>query len=146
MAAGVALLGWSQQLIGTIADARLLSPTNIRAVARVWIADNLPPGAKVAIESYAPFVDPVLFTVQGYRQMIDHNLAWYVQQDFDYLVFSEGMYGRFFREPDKYYNEISQYQELFSQCDLMRVFRDGRYEVRVYRVDPANMLVPRLFD
>jgi len=72
--------------------------------------------------------------VQRFGRMIDHEPGWYIQQNFDYLVFSQGMYGRFYREPERYRNEISQYDNLFRQFNLVMMFTDGGYEVRVYRV------------
>jgi len=118
----------------TIADTQRLMTVNSRETARIWIDDNLPPGAKIAIESYSPFVNPTRFSVQGFGRMIDHDAEWYIEQDFDYLVFSQGMYGRFYKEPERYRNEISQYDNLFGQFNLLIMFTDGGYEVRVYRV------------
>ncbi len=66
--------------------------------------------------------------------MIDHEPEWYVEQGFDYLVFSEGMYGRFYRDPDRYRNEVLRYNKLFSRFDLVAIFTDGGYEVRIYKV------------
>lgn len=118
----------------TIADTRGLTTVNSRETARIWIDNNLPPGAKIAIESYSPFIDPSRFSVQGFGRMIDHEPEWYVEQGFDYLVFSEGMYGRFYQEPDRYKSEILQYENLFTRFNLVRIFSDGGYEIRVYKV------------
>jgi hypothetical protein len=124
----------------TIADTRRLTTVNSRETARMWIADNLPPGTKVAIESYSPFVDPSRFSVQGFGRMIEHEPAWYIEQGFDYLVFSQGIYGRFYEQSDKYRNEVSQYDALFERFHLMKDFTDGNYEVRVYEVGQAGQL------
>lgn len=118
----------------TIASTQHLMTVNSRETARIWIDDNLPPGAKIAIESYSPFVNPDRFSVQGFGRMIDHDAEWYIEQGFDYLVFSQGMYGRFYREPERYRNEVAQYDKLFERFYLVRVFTDGGYEVRVYKV------------
>ncbi len=72
--------------------------------------------------------------MHGFGRMIDHKPEWYIDQGFDYLVFSEGMYGRFYREPERYRSEISQYESLFSRFDLVKVFNDGGYEIRVYKI------------
>jgi 4-amino-4-deoxy-L-arabinose transferase-like glycosyltransferase len=118
----------------TMADTCHLTTVNSRETARVWIDNNLPPGTKIAIESYSPFVNPFKFSVQGFMRMIDHEPEWYVEQGFDYLVFSQGMYGRFYRDPERYKNEILQYDNLFRRFSLIKIFTDGDYEVRVYRV------------
>lgn len=118
----------------TVANAIQLTTVDSRETSRIWINNNLPAGAKIAIESYSPFVEPSMFSVQGFGRMIDHDAEWYIEQGFDYLVFSQGMYGRFYREPERYRNEVSQYDKLFEKFYLVRVFTDGGYEVRVYKV------------
>ncbi|MBN2547968.1 MAG: glycosyltransferase family 39 protein [Anaerolineales bacterium] len=118
----------------TIADTHSLLTINSRETARIWIDKNLPLGTKIAIESYSPFVNPSRFSVHGFHRMIDHEPEWYLEQDFDYLVFSQGMYGRFFQQPEQYESETLQYDELFGQFELTKKFLDGNYEVRVYRV------------
>ena len=118
----------------TLTDTIRVTTVNSRETARIWVNNNLPAGAKIAIESYSPFVDPSRFSVQGFGRMIDHEPEWYVEQGFDYLIFSQGMYGRFYREPERYESEVSQYDNLFGRFTLIKTFTDGGYEVRVYRV------------
>lgn len=111
-----------------------LNTVDSRETARIWIEDNLPPGAKVALESYAPFVDPQQFSVLGVARITDHPPEWYIDQDFDYLVLSAGIYGRFFEDRDSYTVEVAQYENFFSRLELIKTFTDGGFEVRVYRV------------
>ena len=77
----------------------LLTSTDSRETSRVWIKDNLPAGAKIALELYLPFVEPSEFSVQGFVRMIDQEPDWYIQNGYAYLVFSQGMYGRFYDLP-----------------------------------------------
>lgn len=105
-----------------------------RETSRIWIANNLPLGSKIGLESYAPFMEPKNYSLQSSFSMIDHDANWYVENEFDYLVFSQGMYGRYFREPDKYLSQISRYNALFSRFQRMESFTDGDYEVLVYKV------------
>ncbi len=121
-------------LAGTIQAAHRLTIVDSRETARVWIAQNLPPGARVALESYAPYVDPQRFTVQGMYRLILYPPSWYMDEKFDYLVFSEGMFKRFYREPDKYAAQIAEYDALFQAFEPIKIFTDGDYEVRIYRV------------
>lgn len=120
----------------TVQSSIVLTAVDSRETSRIWIAENLPAGAMVALESYAPFTDPSVFAVQGFFRMIDHTPEWYVEQGFDYLVFSEGIFGRFYAEPDKYAAEIAQYDAFFERFEPVRLFTDGGYEVRIYRVTP----------
>jgi len=118
----------------TIADTHRLTTVDSRKTARIWIDNNLPPGSKIAIESYSPFINPSKFSVQGFGRLIDHEPEWYVEQGFDYLVFSQGMYGRFYQNPARYKKEVLQYDNLFRRFNLVKIFTDGGYEIRVYRV------------
>ncbi len=136
--AGLAIAGLSMPASKMITDTIRLTTVDSRETARVWINNNLPAGARLAIESYSPFVDPSRFYVQRIYRMINYPPEWYVAQGFDYLVFSQGMYGRFYQEPDRYRTETSQYDNLFRQFHLVKLFTDGGYEVRVYRVNSAG--------
>jgi len=121
-------------LLQTVKAAIQLTSIDGRETARVWIEQNLPPGAHIALEAYAPYVDPQRYAVQGIQRLIDRTPSWYVENGVEYLVFSEGMYGRFFQEPDRYAAEVSQYAELLRASQLIQEFTDADYEVRVYRV------------
>ncbi|HOC20086.1 MAG TPA: glycosyltransferase family 39 protein [Anaerolineae bacterium] len=116
----------------TFADTVQLTTMNSRETARVWIEQNLPAGSKIAIESYSPFVNPARFKVSGFVRIIDFEPEWYIQNGFDYLVFSQGMYGRFYRQPEQYPTEVAKYDEFFNDFMLVRLFTDGNYEVRIY--------------
>jgi 4-amino-4-deoxy-L-arabinose transferase-like glycosyltransferase len=135
-AACLAIAAVAQPLSRTVIDAYRLTTANSREAARVWIDSNLLPGSKIAIESYAPFVDPSSFRVQGFGKMIYHDPEWYVEQGFNYLVFSEVMYGRFYEEPGRYSNEVFRYNSLFSRFHPVRAFGKNGNEVRVYQIIP----------
>lgn len=109
-----------------------------RETARVWIEDNLPPGAKIAAEAYSPFIDPQRFLVRGIPKITDFPLTWYIREQFDYLVFAEGMFGRFYREPQRYAKEISEYEVFFHNLKAVRIFKDGGYEVRIYQLSSIS--------
>jgi hypothetical protein len=130
----LALIGLVQPIAATITNGIQKTTIDSRETARVWIATNLPAGAQIAIEPYVPYVEPAQFAVHQTAQMIEHEPEWYLEQGLDYLILSEGMYGRYFREPDRYQTQIVQYERLFQRFDLVRLFTDGGYEVRVYKV------------
>jgi hypothetical protein len=115
-----------------IKDTVQLTTVDSRETARVWISNNLPSGTKIAFDSYSPFVEPADFFVQWFVRIIDYEPAWYIDNGFDYLVFSQGMYGRFYNEPERYSAEISQYDRFFNTFTLTKMFIDGDYEIRVY--------------
>lgn len=136
--AGVALAALAQPVLVTVAATDQLLAVDSRQTARIWIDGNLPTGSRIAIESYSPFPDASRFEVQGFRRLINHQPDWYAEQGFDYLVASQGMYGRYFSAPDRYGAEISQYDSLFRRFSLVKLFVDGGFEVRVYRVSDVR--------
>jgi 4-amino-4-deoxy-L-arabinose transferase-like glycosyltransferase len=119
---------------GTVRATEKLTTVDSRETARVWIAANLPQGSKIALESYAPFVDPQAFRVQGFLRMIEQTPDWYAANGFDYLVFSRGMFGRFYDNPDLYPDQVVQYDGFFNRFPLVQQFTVGGLEVRIYRV------------
>lgn len=105
-----------------------------REISRIWINQNLPRGSRIAIEAYSPFVDPKLFVVEGTGAMINHPPDWYKKEKFDYLVFGQNMFGRYYNDKGIYYKQIEKYEELFRKFTLVKDFKDGGYEVKIYKV------------
>ena len=58
--------------IATIQDNIQLGTTSSRETAGMWIEENLPRGATVAIEAYAPFEDPARFSLTS---RVNHPLS-----------------------------------------------------------------------
>jgi hypothetical protein len=121
--------------------ARLLHPDG-RATARAWIAAHVPAGSRIALESYSPFVDPARFVAIPVPQIIDHEPQWYVTRGAQYIVLSEGMYGRYFRDRGRYAQQVAQYERFFGAFPLVKAFDDGHYEIRIYEVRKERRLEP----
>lgn len=121
-------------LVGTVRDTvRLMQPDSLDT-AREWIEHNLPAGSRIGIESYSPWIDPQKFVVQGFYKLNDHPAEWYVTEGYDYLVFSETMFRRFYADPVQFASAIARYETFFSTFEEVQVFTDGGYEVRIYRL------------
>jgi 4-amino-4-deoxy-L-arabinose transferase-like glycosyltransferase len=140
---------WSSSVaLATIAVVQIIAPLqgvvdydirlgqrDGRNTSQEWIEANLPAGSRIAIESYSPFLDPKRFVVQGVGSIADHTPEWYVQNGFEYLVFSEGMYGRFFDDPGRYQDWIDKYNSFFSRFAEVKRFDDNNYEIRIFRTN-----------
>lgn len=122
----------------TITNTRRMVEPDSRRTATLWIEEHLPPQSKFAIEPYSPWLDPRQFRVEGFHRLIDNPPQWYVENDFDYLVFSQSMFGRFFRQPERYPEQVSLYHELFKRFEPVTTFLDGGYEVRLYKISPDS--------
>jgi hypothetical protein len=117
----------------TVQATLRMTTQDSREAARAWISANLPPGSRIAIEPYSPYLEPDRFAITPFSRLIDHTPDWYLAEGFDYIVFSEGMYGRFYREPQQYPAEVEQYEALFATFEPVRVFT-GDIEIRVLQV------------
>ena len=122
-----------QPVFTTIKSTHSLTLTNSRESARLWISENIPKGSKIVLESYAPYLEPEQFSVTGIGRMIDHSPDWFIEQGFEYMIFSQGMYGRFFADPERYSTEVTLYNRLFEKFSLVRIFTEGGLEIRIYK-------------
>ncbi|MBI4786965.1 MAG: glycosyltransferase family 39 protein [Chloroflexi bacterium] len=115
-----------------------------RETARVWIEQNLPAGARIALEAYAPYVDTRRFTVNGEYSLVDHEPEWYVANGFEYLVFSYGAYGRYFEDPTRYSEFVSRYETFFSQFPEIARFDTLGFPIRIYKTNPPKLPATRV--
>lgn len=133
----------------TLAANIRLTQVDGRETARQWLEENLVPGTRVALEAYSPYLDTKRFTVWGVDAIPDHSLDWYMQNGFEYLIFSQGMYGRFFAEPDRYRTWVDKYTKFFGYLEEVKRFNDNNYEIRVYKtgvVLPEHRIAARFGD
>jgi hypothetical protein len=121
-------------LVGAVRDSLRLTTPNSLDTAREWIEANVPAGSRLGVESYAPWVDPQKFSVQGFYKLNGQPPEWYVSEGYRYLVFSETMFRRFYKDPARLSDDIARYEAIFRICEETKVFTDGGYEVRVCRL------------
>ncbi len=135
LAAGLAALAVVYPLQQTVARSQeSQAGVASRNAAQSWINSALPPGSRIAVEAYGPVIDDKRFSVEWAGRLADHTADWYDEQGFEYLVFSGGIFNRFYREPDRYAGDVQQYDALFRSLELVHTFPDSLYEIRVYRV------------
>ncbi|MBP6017003.1 MAG: glycosyltransferase family 39 protein [Candidatus Promineofilum sp.] len=101
-------------------------------VAAEWITANIPPGSHIALESYGPYIDPDVYALEVFEQIIDNPPEWYAEQAFDYLVLSKGRYGRYLDDPERYAKEAADYKTVFASFELVKTFSSERAEIRIY--------------
>ncbi len=114
-----------------------LTQMDSRESARVWLESNLPHGARIALEAYTPYIDTRAHTVQGVDSIIDHEPDWYSQNGFEYLLFSQAVYGRFFQDPVHYGELAAKYNSFFSKFREIRRFNDNNEEIRILETSVA---------
>jgi hypothetical protein len=68
---------------------------------------------------------------------IDQPIAWY-RENADYVVFVQTRYGGFYLDPSRYPSQITAYETMFTQFELVKEFEGGALgnpcRAMVYRV------------
>jgi hypothetical protein len=81
--------------------------------------------------------------------LTEHAPEWYAAQGFEYLVLSQGAYGRYFADPARYPKQVEQYSQFFARYPLAARFDDNDWEIRIYQTDarlPAQRVAARFGD
>jgi hypothetical protein len=117
----------------TVAEIQSRTMAHARSSARAWIEDNVPVGSRIAMESYTAFVDPRRYDLEPVLRMIVHRPEWYDRRGVDYMVFGSPMYGRYFKEPERYAEQKAQYQRFFRTFALVETFEDSRNQILIFR-------------
>ncbi|MCB9777872.1 MAG: hypothetical protein H6742_04850 [Alphaproteobacteria bacterium] len=120
----VGLLLAASGVAGAIASRRVIAERHSDALvtSRDWLADRVPPSARLLVEGYGPFVSDL--GLSATYVMAAHEAAADLARDeppFDLLVLAEGSYGRYLQDPAAYGDELHRYAAIASQwCELAR--------------------------
>jgi 4-amino-4-deoxy-L-arabinose transferase-like glycosyltransferase len=126
------MIGVAVPTFQTISISIPMFSQNNLETARLWINKNLPVGAKIAIQPYCPFIDPEKYIVILGQGTLPESIAFYANQGVQYVIFSEGSYGRYYTEPDKYSQEIAKYEEIIRQLNLIKAFDQNGLMINIY--------------
>jgi hypothetical protein len=118
--------------------ANLRSP-DVRTLTSQWMVSNIPPGSAIAVDYFAPNVDPDIWPVTRNVEHFDHDLNWFQEQGLEYLVFSQAIYDSAVLTAD----EIDQYETLLSQlCPVETIsgpfLSNPDFTMRIYRLPPCT--------
>jgi 4-amino-4-deoxy-L-arabinose transferase-like glycosyltransferase len=99
-----------------------LSRVDHRELAGHWVEENIEPGTKVAIEHYSiPFAYD-RYQVEDVLRATDHDLGWYLQEGFQILIISDGVWPILHEQPEAYADKVDAYRVLTEQCRLLAEF------------------------
>jgi hypothetical protein len=139
----VTALGYGSidQLQRSRAYTHLVTLPNTRWLAKVWIDENLPAGARIAREFYTPPIDADKFRVEevGYWGLIRTPRL----EQYDYLIASSDDFARFVGHADRYPEQAAAYYRIFDRYELIKKFTgdwltSAGPEIRVYRRPPSS--------
>jgi hypothetical protein len=131
----LAVAALAPSLLGSIRHDLLLTRTDTRTLAKEWIEANIPAGARIAADwpihtpSLAAVNQPVpdglvTYDVQyiGGSGLSDHDLNWYRQQGYDYLIASSFIYDISLVFPKQDAERRAFYAALPQQLVLIKAF------------------------
>ncbi|HUT04376.1 MAG TPA: glycosyltransferase family 39 protein [bacterium] len=115
-----------------------------RVIAREWMLRNLPPGSKVANETYSAVLDNTDLVVQDNYTLAEvRSLRNYYDAGYRYLVVSSAIYGRYCSMPSRYPRQVRFYKELFQKGHLLKEFTPnplrGGPTIRIYRLGEPSI-------
>ncbi len=112
--------------------------------ARLWIAQNLPAGRRLALDSFAPDVNLNIYAVQEVQDISAHPPEWYIENGFEYIVFGYESKGSFCtdprsdaRLPERYAPFLYQFAQVtrFGSClSDIRILETGADGLASHRV------------
>jgi hypothetical protein len=113
----------AQPLAWSVRHGVLLTRTDSRTLAKEWIEANIPPGARFALDwpVYSPPLSRDLYAVKelGLLGLAQHDLEWYRENEFNYLVTSNYVYGLTLLEPIQAEIRRAFYASVSDQLDLV---------------------------
>lgn len=130
------------QAAESVAYVRRITLPDTRWTSIAWLESNIPAGSTIGREHYTPplenYSDDFPVTYLGYGAVAARPDE---VETFDYMIVSEGDYGRYFNAPQTYPAEVAAYDTFFQRHELVHEFvADGTTltgpTIRVYRISP----------
>ncbi len=111
---------------------------DVRTVAEKWMIANMPAGASIAFDYFAPNLDPALWQTERLLRHDAHDVGWYQEQGFEYLMFTEFMYNL----AELSNEQADSYQKLRAQLCPVQTFQgvflsNVGMEMALYHVPPC---------
>jgi hypothetical protein len=139
-----------------------LSGVDVRTRAKMWVEDHVPPGSRIAAESYGPplvrVADHKYYRVAGRATPAYHlvrlklpgpgvvdrtrDISWLRARRVGYVIVSSGVWDRVFAAAGRYPKVVAFYRLLARECELLTTLKPGPGErgpvLKVYRLVPRS--------
>jgi 4-amino-4-deoxy-L-arabinose transferase-like glycosyltransferase len=99
-----------------------ITRTETRSMAKSWVEANIPKGERLAIESYAPALNPKDYRYIYKNTMGEEELDWYAVRLVKYAIISDIMYLRFTQSPREFPQEAAFYRSLDEKAFLLKTY------------------------
>ena len=109
-------------LVASVSLDRVLAQTDHRELAGQWVEENITKGSKIAIEHYSIPFDYDQYEVKDIIRAGDHELDWYQQEGFEFLIISDGVWEILRREPEIYADKLDALARTTEGSELLTEF------------------------
>ena len=116
----LAVFGVYQQTQSALEEIRKSTLPDIRLASAVWIEQNIPAGVKIARELYTPDMNELKYSVTRIWSLAQLDMEEI--KSHDYLIASSLQYERYFRDRDRYKEEVQKYEGIFADYKTIKEF------------------------
>jgi len=99
-----------------------LSRVDHREVAGRWVEENIEQGTRIAIEHYSIPFDYDRYHVEDIVRIGDHDLDWYLQEGFEVVIVSDGVWPILLGQPEIYRDRVEAYRAVTGSSTLLAEF------------------------
>jgi len=93
-----------------------------RTLAAEWLNANVPAGSKIVTEAFSIPLDEQRFDVIELVRIDSEGLEWYLDEEVEYVIVSDGHWRTLFQEPERYAREIATYDEILAHSSIVLEF------------------------
>jgi len=123
---------WQSSSVAWSFSAGFKGPMASTAAAE-WINKNIAPESSIVLESYGPYLRKDRYQLKYLFSLYQHSFDELGEQPIEYVVAAERMYGRFYREPEKYSYQMQRYEELKDRLDLVKEISGVGGVIKIYK-------------
>ncbi len=116
-----------------------LNAPDVRTLTSEWVGSHIPPGTPLAVDYFAPNLDPNLWPITRTFHHFDHDANWYQEQGIQYLIFSQAIYD----PAGLSVEDVQEYESLLAQlCPIETIngpfLSNPGFHMRVFKVPPCQ--------
>ena len=103
---------------------------NTRQLAQEWVETNLPYESRIIAENYSIPITPGRFAHHAYLYSAGlQPLEYYYENEYDYVIVSQGMIARYTTERERYPDFVANYERIRSELNLMKAVEPEPWKI-----------------
>ena len=104
----------------------LLTKKDTRTIAKEWVENNIPEGARIAVEEDTPQL--LILSKKRFclfpagAAIVNKPVEFYTKNNIDYVILTRNLKDLVYKEPVRYRIPIERYERLAKEAELVRIF------------------------